>query len=340
MTAPILAVVAAILAVLLIVEFARQRRAVEARELYRKIFNDLHIGINVWHLEDPSDPGSLRLIASNPAAAAATGIPSVKWIGRTILDVFPEAVPRGIAADLAEVARVGRLKDLGELSYGDARIQEGIYSVFAYPLPGRCTAVAFENITKQKLAAMEVARKATYVQLLQEVACRANEADSISAALEETLPQICEHTGWVVGHAYLRDGNGPSLVHTRHWHLANPQLYDELRAATDATRFTAGVGLPGRVLNSGAAEWVVDLSSATNVPQAKVAVACELRSAYAFPILLDGNVTGVLEFFATDTWVPDELLLETMQRVGRQLGRVIERQRGSPSVGSSAAPGS
>ncbi len=36
---------------------------------------------------------------------------------------------------------------------------------------------------------------------------------------------------------------------------------------------------------------------------------------------------GVPEFFAVDTLIPDQLLLDTMQAVGRQLGQVMARQR-------------
>nr|MBA3242958.1 STAS domain-containing protein [Acidobacteriota bacterium] len=52
-----------------------------------------------------------------------------------------------------------------------------------------------------------------------------------------------------------------------------------------------------------------------------------LRGAFAFPILLHGEVLGVLEFFSREVRPPDASLLALMASVGSQTGQVIERQR-------------
>jgi len=44
------------------------------------------------------------------------------------------------------------------------------------------------------------------VQLLQEVAVSANQADTIDVALQTAINQVCAFTGWPLGHAYLRVG--------------------------------------------------------------------------------------------------------------------------------------
>jgi hypothetical protein len=51
------------------------------------------------------------------------------------------------------------------------------------------------------------------VQLLQEVAVSANQADTIDIALQTAINQVCSFTGWPLGHAYLRDVSfQPDLV--------------------------------------------------------------------------------------------------------------------------------
>ncbi len=50
-------------------------------------------------------------------------------------------------------------------------------------------------------------------------------------------------------------------------------------------------------------------------------------TAFAVPLLVRSEVAGVLEFFSTERRPPDPTVLEVMQHVGTQLGRVIERSR-------------
>ena len=128
--------------------------------LYQLVFEHLHIGVKVWKLEDPENPGSLRLLASNAAASAATGVRRELVLGKTIAEGFPQAVPDGIAAAFAEVALSGQPKDLGEIVYSDARMREGVFTVSAFPLPDNTVAVAFENITPRKWELALIERKA------------------------------------------------------------------------------------------------------------------------------------------------------------------------------------
>jgi len=51
-----------------------------------------------------------------------------------------------------DALRAREPKDLGEISYGDEFIRQGIYSVQVFPLSGNFLGVAFENITERKLA--------------------------------------------------------------------------------------------------------------------------------------------------------------------------------------------
>ncbi len=328
MTAAILGIIAAVFVALWLFEWMRSRKKTDLMRVYQSVYQALPTGLNVWHLVKRGDPGSLRLVASNPEAARATGIPSVDWVGQSIVDVFPEAVPRGIADQIAEVARTGVVKDLGEISYGDARMPEGFFTVFAFPIPGDRVAVAFSNVTKQKLAELAVKRKSSFVELLQGVAIAANQARDVRAALKTSLPEICKRTGWPVGLALLRatDG-GASFAGEYLWHLTDPSKHSQFRQAAEAREFDPAAGLPARVLKGGSPQWVVDLGSEPGLPEAATATACGLRSAYAFPITVAGRVEGVLEFYGTDTWMPDDLLLDIMSSAGLQLGRVIERQR-------------
>ena len=62
----------------------------------------------------------------------------------------------------------------------------------------------------------EALREATArFRLLQAMATAANEASDLEEVLQVAVDEICAHTGWVAGHAYLPGGDGDSVVRCR-----------------------------------------------------------------------------------------------------------------------------
>lgn len=123
-------------------------------QLYKDIVNNMQFGLVVWHLEDPNDITSFRLVTANPAASRLTGISLEQDVGKQIVDCFPNMlVQRRTSLQLyAEVANSGRSIDLYEVYYGDERIPGSYFSVKVFPLPNRCIGIAFDNITGRKQA--------------------------------------------------------------------------------------------------------------------------------------------------------------------------------------------
>ena len=196
----------------------------------------------------------------------------------------------------------------------------------------RCSYVA-EDVTERKNAMHKLDRSNALVRLLQTVAVASNQAQSMEEALVATLHEVCAYTGWALGNLYVVNEAG-DLEATPLWHLdaADAERYAAFRAFSEQTRFAPGVGMPGRVLASGTAVWVADVTSDTNFPRAQVAADCGIASAFAFPILLQAEVVSVLEFFTPTRSEPDAALLELLTQVGRQLGRVVERQRAEDAL--------
>ncbi len=172
-----------------------------------------------------------------------------------------------------------------------------------------------------------------FLQLLQRVAVAANQAAYVEEALHTVLDEVCRHTGWPVGHAYLpADDDSGELKPTTMWHLDDSAQFEAFRRVTEATRFAPGIGLPGRVLVSGKPAWIIDVTKDPNFPRAKLADDIGVRAAFGFPVLVGEEVAAVLEFFSTRAEEPDESLLEVMASVGTDLGRVIERQRAAQAI--------
>jgi len=185
-----------------------------------------------------------------------------------------------------------------------------------------------QGISQLMLAKQELHRKATFVELLQVVAVAANGATSVEAALQFTIDRICEHTGWPVGHVYFRTpGSSTDLTSSTLWHFDNAAQFETFRLVTDRTPLAIGAGLPGRVVESGKPAWIPDINEDTNFPRRKVALDLGVKGAFGFPVLAQGQVVAMLEFFSTNIEKPDNELLTVMSHVGAQLGQLMERKR-------------
>ena len=188
------------------------------------------------------------------------------------------------------------------------------------------------DISEHKRATEEARERAQSVDLLQKIAVAANEAPDDEQALQICLDEICAHTGWPIGHVYRFDEQAGDLYPTSIWHLDQPRRFKAFTRVTEATRFASGIGLPGRVFASKQAAWIVDVTRDDNFPRAGLALDIGVRAAFAFPVLVGQGVAAVLEFFSTEAAEPEPRLLEVMNHVGTQLGRVIERQRSAKAL--------
>src|SRR5207249_1006815 len=110
------------------------------------------------------------------------------------------------------------------------------------------------------------------VGLLQRIAVVANEAASLGDAIQAALDEVCAHTGWPVGHAYLlAEGKPGELAPSGIWHLEDAERLTTFREVTERTVLARGAGLPGRILASGRPAWIMDVTTDSNFPRARVA---------------------------------------------------------------------
>ncbi len=130
-----------------------QAEAAEAEiKIYQDIVKNIPIGMVVWHLEDLNDIASFRLVQANPAANQLLGIDLQPEIGQRMVECFPRILETTlpIVEQYLEVVRSQQAVAFDQVCYGDQRICETLFSVKAFPLPGQCLGVAFENITERK----------------------------------------------------------------------------------------------------------------------------------------------------------------------------------------------
>ena len=189
------------------------------------------------------------------------------------------------------------------------------------------------DITQQKQAQADLIRKSGQIKLLQEIAFAANTADSAEEALQFAVDNICAYTGWPIGHVYLRKSmHSDELMPTGIWHLENPGKYKEFRSITEHTSFSHTEGICRRVLVTGEPVWINDLAQEPGFLRGSEIEDLPLNTGLFCPIRAGKIIAGVIEFFSEETYAPDISLLEMMDHIGIQLGRVIERQQAQEAI--------
>src|SRR5215213_2078593 len=182
------------------------------------------------------------------------------------------------------------------------------------------------DISERKRGERALIQKTSFIRLFQEVAVAANQAISLDQALQTAVDAICMHIGWPVGHVYLPDPEMPgALMPTGIWHLEDEQRFATFRKITEVVRLAPGVGLPGQVVATRKPAWISDMILDVSTARTRLIQDIGVRAGFALPVLLGNEVAAVLEFFATDAIAPDEALLDILQHVATQLGRVVER---------------
>jgi PAS domain S-box-containing protein len=147
---------------------------------------------------------------------------------------------------------------------------------------------------------------------------------------DAALKAIGEALGWRLGAVWEVDPKDGCLRCTRTWH--GGERAAEFEALSATLTLSPGVGLPGRVLASGQATWLVDAPDDANFPRAQAALRGGLHAAFGFPLRSPRGVVGVMEFFAGELREPDERLLATMDALGSQIGQFVAGRRAAEAL--------
>src|SRR5262249_3617821 len=118
------------------------------------------------------------------------------------------------------------------------------------------------------------------------------EGGTLVAAAPRILQAICESLDWDVGTIWEVQPDAKELRCADVWHVPGVEVR-EFAAETRRSTFSRKVGLPGRVWASRQPAWIADVASDPNFPRGPIAGRNGLHGAFAFPIVLEGEVLGV-----------------------------------------------
>lgn len=174
------------------------------------------------------------------------------------------------------------------------------------------------DITERKKVERRLAAHNAVSQLLSDFS-------SLEEAAPKILEAICQSLGWELGAVWKVDPQKNVLRCVEVWPATSTKEKDFVSVTLETT-FEPGVGLPGRVWESGQPVWVTDVLLDKNFPRAPLAAKEGLHAAFCIPVCFGGNTVGVIEFFSKQIEEPDESLLHMFSAIGSQIGQFIERE--------------
>jgi len=264
----------------------------------------------------------------NGGAEGLFGYQANEVIGKSILIIIPpdrhdeelgilERIRRGERITSYETVRMRKDGSLLDISLTLSPLRDAAGRIIGASKIAR-------DITERKRAEERLRVQHTVAQILAE-----------AATIEEATPRILramgECLGWDVGALWRVDREAEALRCVELWHKASIEIPEFERVSRELT-FVAGLGLPGRVWSSLEPKYIPDVVPDENFPRASIAEREGLHAAFGFPILLGGEVLGVIEFFSREIRQPDQELLNMLVTISSQIGQFIERKRAEEAL--------
>lgn len=162
--------------------------------------------------------------------------------------------------------------------------------------------------------------------LVRRTALATNAAHDPAEAFEAVLAAICDTASWPIGVWWrVEDRQELHLVPATVVDVSNGPKARDL-AAAPRPEPAASAGPVGALATTGA-PGVAFWRDPPRTRLDRLARDAGLTLGTAFSVLVDGQVTGVLEFFGSPAAAPDRPLLVTVEEAARQLARVVERDQ-------------
>jgi PAS domain S-box-containing protein len=226
------------------------------------------------------------------------------------------------------IALWGTVRDLGP--FAESEPHESIFLLQLFIATITMTALVVASVVSQQQ------RLEQRLRIKDAVSRILSEASTMTEAAPQIIKAICETAAWDFGALWLVERSSNVLTCVDMWCLPVIDV-SGFAAVTREIKFAPGIGLPGRVWDSAAPAWITDVLKDNNFPRAPVAISVGFHGAVGFPIKLDNEVFGVLEFFSRETKERDDEFQEMVANLGTQLGQFLERQRAEAALRESEA---
>ena len=272
-----------------------------------------------WYWEQDEN---LRFTAQH-GGARPTGLFSPREIGKTRWELQSVGVSEAqwqahrdtLAARLPfnqfEMKRVGHDGRLHDVSISGEPVFDSTGRFTGYHGVG-------SDITAQKRAE----RLAEMQHLVARLLAGSGET---SASIKAVMEAMCEVENWDCGRYWRLDPVDGVFRANNTWTRGNAAIEDFFVATR--TLDLSVLSMAGVAATSASPVWVTDLKKDARVNDADHAYSIGLRSACAFPVTVDGEITGVFAFLCSENREADDRLLAAAVSIASQVGQFLERRQ-------------
>jgi two-component system cell cycle sensor histidine kinase/response regulator CckA len=178
----------------------------------------------------------------------------------------------------------------------------------------------FRDITERK-------RAEQMLRLEYAVARCLDGADSASEALRAVIRAICQTQNWDCGRILRVDDAAGVLRLVEYWSVPDAAIQGFL-AASQGHTYSPGVGMSGKVWQSGQPLWIADITKDARAQTAIFKAESGVRGAFVLPLTAEGRTIGVFAFNSREIREPDAQLLAALRVIGSQIGGFLQRKHG------------
>ena len=173
------------------------------------------------------------------------------------------------------------------------------------------------DVTKYK-------RQQEYLILTREVKYLLENAAGIKTASSKILRLICNTCNWDFGEIWLMDFSANKLRNLNYW--SNPKEADpgfNLKSRT--ITFKSGVDLPGKIFQDAKPVWIENILEHAELIRTDEAIHAEFNSALGIPVIFQGKILGVIDFFSNKIAKPDKILLKMIANIANLFAELTHR---------------
>jgi len=288
---------------------ALYRQAERTTALLDALYGAAPVGLGFWDRD-------LRYVRVNEKLAEINERPAQDHVGRTFHEVVPqlahvlEPMARGVLETRAPVIAL-------EVEAGTPGSPDlprhwlaSYYPVLSPEGEALGVGCVVEEITDRRRAERRTELQLAVTRILAL-------ADATEDAVPGVLETICHTLGWDVACFWSTEPDQRPVT----WARPDRRLEGFLAMTTRAT--LSPEVLAGRVAQTGTAEWLSELGPGMT---ASVAHAEGLRAGVGFPVVVEGDVVGVIEAFTSSRLPEDPELLLALTGIGAQLGQFLRRK--------------
>jgi two-component system cell cycle sensor histidine kinase/response regulator CckA len=151
-------------------------------------------------------------------------------------------------------------------------------------------------------------------------------AEGTSEALRSVIRAVCETQNWDRGRFLRVDDAAGVLRLGEFWSVPDPAIQGII-AASQGMTYGPGVGMSGKVWQSGQPLWIADITKDARAHTAIFKAESGVRGALVFPVMTAEKTIGVFAFDSHEIREPDPQLLAAVRTIGSRVGAFLQRNR-------------